>query len=341
MARLNPAPRDVFVGELRQQYTLTLEEDWIKDAPGGNVLYAAAGYMVWEKDHQPGLSARVGENYPQYWLENISQKNINVDGVVVLSRAIDLRSCVIYDDGLDGFVDDPVPYLTQHHLSLPQGLIGYDSQTLMPAGRRASKPTAIREGDIPKSYRTATGAHLCPLDYLSHNLLPAVFRQQGYSTITLDPGSLYMDPSHMGDIPALVTGLTAFLPNQEDLINLYKGRTTDLWEIAEDIGRYGCELVVIKRGISGSLLYDSTTGKKWDIRSYPARVKNTFGAGDAFCGGFLAGYRQTFDPLQAVLFGSVALSLMIEGYSPFYCLEAISGLADARLDYLQGMVREV
>ncbi|MCK4490070.1 MAG: carbohydrate kinase family protein, partial [Anaerolineales bacterium] len=178
-------------------------------------------------------------------------------------------------------------------------------------------------------------------DYLTHNLLPAVLRQQGFSTITLDPSSSYMDPAYFGDIPGLITGLTAFIPSEEDLKNLYKGKTNDLWEMAAELCRYGCEMVIIKRGANGQYLYDATSGKKWDITAYPARVQNPIGAGDAFCGGFLAGYRRNFDPLQAVLYGNVASSLVIEGSGPFFALQALPGLADARLEYLQDMVRSV
>ncbi|MEE8356780.1 MAG: carbohydrate kinase family protein, partial [Anaerolineales bacterium] len=163
----------------------------------------------------------------------------------------------------------------------------------------------------------------------------------GFSTITLDPDSSYMDPAYFGDIPALITGLTAFMPSEEDLKNLYKGKTTDLWEMAADLCRYGCEMVVIKRGVNGQYLYDGASDKRWEITAYPARVKNPIGAGDAFCGGFLVGYRRTFDPLQATLYGSVASSLVIEGSGPFFALKALPGLARARLDYLQGAVREI
>ena len=97
--------------------------------------------------------------------------------------------------------------------------------------------------------------------------------------------------------------------------------------MAAELGRYGCELIVIKRGAAGQYLYENASGRKWAIPSYPARVKNPIGAGDAFCGGFLAGYRRTFDPLQAVLFGSVASSLVVEGSGPFFALEALPGLA--------------
>ena len=341
MSQYNPTPRDVFVGEFRREYSLADDEGWIQDAPGGNALYAAAGYLVWEEDHVPGILTRVGEDFPQTWLEDFSSRGINVDGVVVLPEAIDLRSCTIRQGNTAKQVENPILHASRLGENLPPGLIGYPEKDRIIPNRKTAKVTAIREGDIPQNYLSATGAHLGPLDYLSHNLLPAVLRRLGFSTITLDPGSFYMDPAYAGDIPALVTGLTAFLPSEDDLKNLYKGKTADLWEMAADLGRFGCELVIIKRGIAGQYLYEPASGRKWEISAYPARVKNPIGAGDAFCGGFLAGFRNTFDPLQAVLYGSVAASLVIEGSGPFFALQALPGLAKARLDYIQGAVREV
>jgi hypothetical protein len=289
----------------------------------------------------PGILTRVGEDFPQDWLEDFSAHRINTDGVVFLPKALDLRVCYVHQDYQSREVDDPVPHFSRLGMALPPGLIGYSAPGQKLDTRRATRETAIREEDIPSSYSTATSAHLCPLDYLSHNLLPAVLRHQGFSTITLDPSPTYMDPTFLNDIPGLVTGLTAFLPSENDLLNLYKGRTLDLWEIAADLGRFGCEMVVIKRGSGGQFLYDAVSKRRWDISAYPARVKNPIGAGDAFCGGFLAGYRQTFDPLQSVLYGSVSSSLVIEGSGPFFALDAIPGLATARLEYLQGAIREL
>jgi ribokinase len=109
----------------------------------------------------------------------------------------------------------------------------------------------------------------------------------------------------------------------------------------EEIGSYGCEMVVIKRGEQGQLLYDTAGKARYEVPAYPARLYNPTGAGDAFCGGFLAGYRKTFDPVQAVLHGNVASSLVVEGSGPFYALDALPGLADSRLDFLEQSVREV
>jgi sugar/nucleoside kinase (ribokinase family) len=37
-------------------------------------------------------------------------------------------------------------------------------------------------------------------------------------------------------------------------------------------------------------------------------------AGEALSGGFLAGYRRSFDPLEAVLYGNISASMVIEGH---------------------------
>jgi hypothetical protein len=335
------SPKDVFVGELQREFTLTPADEWILDAPGGSSLYASVGYMVWESEFCPGILTRVGEEYPEIWLEEFIAKGVDVSGVRILPQSMDLRSCTILEGKIAHRDKYPLPYLSQRGVALPAELIGYTGQPLSKSGRQERQENAILEEDIPVSYRTATGAHICPLDYLSHNLLPAVLRSKGFSTITLDPSPFYMTPDFFNDFPSLIPGLTAILPSDEDLRNLYKGKTFDMWEIASDLGHFGCELVVIKRGEGGQSLYESATGRKWDIPPYPARVVNPTGVRDAFCGGFLAGFRRSFDPLEAVLCGSVSASLAIEGHGAFFGLNALPGLAEARLEVLRAEVREV
>ena len=329
------------MGYLRREFTLTSDDEWILDTPGGNLLYASVGYLIWESELGPGILSRVGEDFPEIWLEEISARGIDIRGVVILPRSMDLRSCTILEGNRSLRKVNPISYLSRRGVGLPAELIGYSNYSPPKSSRTERQETAIREADIPEAFGSATGAHICPLDYLSHNLLPAVLRNQGFSTITLDPGSSYMVPEYFGDFPSLIPGLTAIIPAEEDLRNLYKGKSVDLWEIAEDLGHYGCDMVVIKRADYGQYLYESATGRKWDIPAYPARVVNPEGVGDAFCGGLLAGYRRSFDPLEAVLRGNVSASLAIEGHGAFFGLDALPGLADARLEALRAEPREV
>jgi len=150
-----------------------------------------------------------------------------------------------------------------------------------------------------------------------------------------------MEPTARRELPALLNGVTAFLPSQEELENLFWGETYDLWEMAEAVSMFGCEYVVIKCGALGQLLYVADTRRKWEIPAYPARLDDPTGAGDAFCGGFLAGYCRNYDPLEGVLHGNVSASLKLEGSGAFYPLDVLHGLAAARLNALKDMVRKV
>jgi sugar/nucleoside kinase (ribokinase family) len=111
--------------------------------------------------------------------------------------------------------------------------------------------------------------------------------------------------------------------------------------MAETLASYGCEIIVIKRGVRGQLLYDSATRKHYEVPAYDVESVDPTGVGDAFCGGFLAGYRRTFDPVQAAIHGNISASLVMEGQGPFFALDSLPSLAQARLEALSQTVREM
>jgi sugar/nucleoside kinase (ribokinase family) len=170
-------------------------------------------------------------------------------------------------------------------------------------------------------------------------LLPPILRQGHVSTITIDPAATYMNPIFWDDIQVLVKGITAMLTSEEKLRGLFEGRTSDLWEMAETVASWGCDIVVIKRRGRGQYVYEHNGRSRWTIPAYPARIVDPTGVGDAFCGGFLTGYRLAYDPLEAALHGNISSSLVIEGSGVFYALDTLPGLAKARLEGLRGMAR--
>jgi hypothetical protein len=337
----NSSLRFVIAGQLKRDFALIPNGKALVDVPGGNIIYAATGFGVWEPVNLVGLVARVGEDYPREWLDEIYKHGFDIRGIRILPEAIDLRSFYIYTDVDTRVTEDPAAHFTRLQQPFPKALLNYTRPGTSYDSRSRLTPTSLRQSDIPVDYLDATAAHLCPIDYLTHTLLPAVLRQNGFSTVTLDPSIGTMSPTFWDDIPALVTGLTAFLPNEEEMRTLFHGRSTDLWQMMETIADYGCEIVVVKRGERGQLLYDRSTKARWEIPAYPARVVDPTGVGDSFCGGFLAGYRQTYDPLQAALYGSISASLTIEGSGIFYALDALPGLAQARLEALREGTRKV
>lgn len=336
-----PAPRYLIAGKLTRDYIVFPTGDPLVDSPGGSGLYAAVGLAVWEPNPPPAIIARVGEDYPQEWLDEFARFGLDISGVRVLPEAIDLRSFTAFLDNNVQAHEDPVAHFARTGKPFPKALLGYNSAPAGVDSRTRLQPTSLRQGDIPAGLMNANAAHLCPLDYMTHSLLPALLRQAEFTTVTLDPSPGYMNPTYWGDVPALLTGLTAFLPNESSLRSLFQGRSNDLWEMAEALTAYGCEIIVIKGGERGQLLYDAASRQRWEAPLYPARAVNPIGAASAFCGGFLAGYRRAYDPLEAVLHGNISASLVVEGYRPTYALDALPGLPEARLEALRQNVRRI
>jgi hypothetical protein len=331
------------------------------------------------RDYFAGLLARAGEDYPQEWLKSFEARGWDRRGIHILAEALDLRhfqaniphpvpGTGASRSGQDPespnaagtsahpepghglrFVTkgelitrtNPVAHFARLGLPFPKSLLGYQPPEEIGKDRKDSEAASPRPGDIPPDYLTARAVHLCPLDYLTASRLSSTFRQASVTTLTLDPTAACMTGKTFENMRILLQGVTAFLPSEEEVRALFWGRTNDLWEMAETLGAFGCEFIVIKSGAHGQRLYDSVSKKRWEIPAYPARLVDGTGAGDSFCGGFLAGYQKTYDPLRGVLHGSVSASLTIEGSGCFHALEALPGLAERRLESLAGLVRQI
>jgi hypothetical protein len=287
------------------------------------------------------LLARVGEDYPHDWLRSFEKHGWDTRGIHILAEPLDLRyfQATLPDQNFQH--NNPVAHFARLGLPFPKSLLGYQPPADSDDYRKTPHPASPRPNDIPPDYLYARAVHLCPLDYLTVNRLISAFRQASVTTLTLDPSSAFMTGMALEDVRILLHGLTAFLPSEEELRTLFWGRTDDLWQMVETLGGFGCEFIVVKRGARGQMLYDSISKKRWEIPAYPARLTDVTGAGDSFCGGFLAGYHKTYDPLLGVLYGSVSASLTIEGRGAFHALETLPGLAQARLDSLAGLVRQL
>jgi sugar/nucleoside kinase (ribokinase family) len=120
---------------------------------------------------------------------------------------------------------------------------------------------------------------------------------------------------------------------------LYRESTRDLAEIARRLASYGCPLVVVLEESGGQVLCRVEDPSPATIPAYPAARRNPVGVEGAFAGGFLAGWRLTYDPLQAVLYGNVSASLSVEGPGALFALSRMKGLAEARLEWLRAKMR--
>jgi sugar/nucleoside kinase (ribokinase family) len=332
-------PRYVIAGQLRREFILPPFHRPIIDAPGGNALYAGAGARVWDTDI--GLVSRVGEEYPQSWRKEFEVRGFDTSGIQIVPGSIDLRTFRAYSETFEISQSSPVSHFSRRKIDFPKALLGYKPIQESEADTQSPSEQSPAVNDIPDEYFEASAVHLGPLDLISHGQLLAAFKSGSATTLTLTPLSGYMTPKRVKEVGGLLNGLTAFLPSQHDLESLFWGKTNDLWEMAEELGRYSCEVIVIKCGGRGQLVYDVAGKKRWEVPAYPSRIADPTGAGDSFCGGFVAGYRTTYDALEATLYGNISASLNIEGSGAFNSLEVMPGLAQARLNVIKDLVRKV
>jgi sugar/nucleoside kinase (ribokinase family) len=111
--------------------------------------------------------------------------------------------------------------------------------------------------------------------------------------------------------------------------------------MAVALAGFGPEYILIQTDTLGYYLFDRVNGKRWVIPQYTSKVVDPTGARDAFAGGFLAGYRQHYDPVEAAVMGSIGASVVVEGSGVFYGLDAMPELIEARRVALRQVVRQV
>jgi sugar/nucleoside kinase (ribokinase family) len=334
-------PTFVIAGKLTREYLLPPAGNPRLDAPGGSLLYAAGGLAMWESSI--GLIARVNDDYPREWLDDLGGRGFDLRGVRAPrnEQPPDLRSFIAYTETNERSTSSPVSHFARRQLTFPKSLLGYQPSDDVRKNPRARDPASPAAADAPKEFSDAPCVHLCPFDFTSQSQMVNLFRGGSNQTVCLDPAPNYMIPIFWRDLRVALHGVTAFLPSEEEMRSLFWGETNDLWEMARRLSEHGARIIVIKRGSLGQIVYDAAGGRRYEIPAYPSRLADPTGAGDAFCGGFLAGFYRTQDPLMAALYGNVSASLTIEGSGPFYPLDVLPGLAEARLHALTEMAREV
>ena len=94
----------------------------------------------------------------------------------------------------------------------------------------------------------------------------------------------------------------------------------------------------MKCGAEGVIAHVAGAREGVHIPSVQVEVVDVTGAGDAFCGGVLAGFATKNDPIEALLYGAVAASFCVEGLGFAGLAAATVENASARLVMLRQFV---
>lgn len=299
----------VIAGNITLDDTIVPGGNSVENAPGGDALYAAIGAHLWGV--RVGMFSRVGEDYPQAHLDELQRMGIDTAGI---------RRCT---------------GSTVHYRILYENANVRQFIHLTPPARLTElSPEAA---DLPETYQGALAYHVAAMPTLLQAALVASFIQQS-AMVALDPyeedvadcldSFLKMLHQHVAFFPSeLEMGLIAEALGEAKRWHAH--RVAAAW-----LCQQGCSLVSIKLGASGSLTRSTQDGRCYRLPVFPAHIVDPTGAGDAFCGGFLAGLIRYGSPVLAAACGTVSASLIIEGFGAMHALQSGKQEREQRLGYL-------
>ena len=192
---------------------------------------------------------------------------------------------------------------------------------------------------IPESYRQAKGFHLGihpdepDLDFI-HQLrsMAGIGIPAYHPVISLEPWKPADRPLSDAALRQLCIAADIFSPNVAEARSLVGNGTPD--ELVRRLADAGASIVTLRMGPEGSLVYSPSVTQIY-VPAIPTNVIDPTGAGNAYCGGFLAGYVQTGDVLTAARFGAVAASFLVEQVGLPEINERLRTQAGLRLHLLQ------
>lgn len=293
-----------------------------RETLGGNGVYSAAGARLWLDD--VGIVAVVPGNYPAQWIQALRDAGIDTDGVSARDEDVTCSEWFFYSsDGSRadrlyaepgtfeamGFVGDHLD--PRQAVAFETGLRARPVAGLDFAAFRRLHP--VRTADVPAAYRQAIGVHLAPNRPAAQIAMVQDLHQPG-RRITLDPGSHaaeLMEAALSGWLPLL----DAVLPSEKELRVMVPG-SSNLEGLAQ-LRRAGACVAVVKLAAAGAMLDAGAPPGPTTVPIISVQAVDPTGAGDAFCGGFLAGLVATADPVCAAICGTVSASFAVESFGPF------------------------
>ena len=322
-------PAFVVCGCLTIDSVVGARGELIRNACGGNALYAAAGAHIW--DRRVGLVARVGHGYPEACLASLAAA-VDAEGIRRLATDHPIRVAFAYRP--DGSRTRTIP--PDALAAIPEGIRADFVDTTGTDGRYLeATPTSA---DIPAGWLAAAdGFHLPALLEASlHELVAAIRRARPGALITVDaPWFARRDGTLSTDL-AWLRGVDVVLPSEEDLVAFRPG--IPIPTAARELSTLTRRGAVVKVGASGAIVADGQ-GILTHIPAFPADVVDPTGAGDSFCGGFLPGLRETGDLVEATVFGTVAASFVVEAAAAIPIFKVTREQAAERLRVVQAAIR--
>ncbi len=251
---------------------------------GGDALYAVLGASMWPV--RIGVVSIVGEDYPREKLQAATCSPSLTDwaGVRYYSGPSIHDTATYFDDGRRTY--------------------GFEDASLL--DKLSPGPE-----DLPAEWRGCGYVHIAPFSIDRQLAFATLFASRG-AVVSVDVETHFIK----GKTSTLMEILRLdpiFIPSLEHVRILSGASSPDPAESLPWISGCGASLVVVKCGSRGAWVVKRGERTLWHVDVVPGvRTVDVTGAGDAFCGGFMAGLALSGDEVEAAAYGTVSASYVVE-----------------------------
>jgi sugar/nucleoside kinase (ribokinase family) len=313
-------PQLVTVGGLTVDNVIGADGTVALRRAGGNSAYSAVGALCWVE--RVGVVSIAVSSYPRETLDRLASHGILFNGVVRADVSLQTGDWFIYD--ADGYRHERLrsrpealseagfdkPKLTRDEIVRWERLLKERGPLPEISYSEFRDANPLRPEQVPASYLDARGVHLAPSrPVVLHGML-GLFGGRGM-TITLDAGAQLADEP-LDAIEPFLAQADAFLPSEVELRAIVPG--AGLGEALQVLAGRCRGTVAVKLGPQGSLVWNRAKEEAVPVPACPTDAIDPTGAGDSYCGGFLAGLVETGDPVRAACFGTVSASLIVSRF---------------------------
>jgi ribokinase len=318
---MNGATADIIVaGGITLDNVVTADGAVHVEQIGGNGIYGTIGARLWSD--AAVMLAAVPAAFAEDVRRRVAGAGLDTRGVLAVDREVPELEWLFYD--ASGNRLDYV-FATRDDAKAA-GMYGSPSADAVAKWRQrlasrsasaATYPDFIRDTaseltPLLRALPVPRGLHLAPMEP-EWQIEAARWARSAGARVTLDPGSRAARIARTpGLLDEILASVDVFLPSRRELEVL--STTADPRSGLKALASRGTADVGVKLGDEGVLLWDRATAETIHVPAFSVPVRDPTGAGDAFCGGFIAGLVATGDLTEAARCGVVSASFVVETF---------------------------
>ena len=301
-------PQLVIMGNLTTDNVVTAEGECLPQTFGGNCLYSALGARVWSE--RVGVVSRYGLGYSEEPFERLRSLGVDTSGIRALDAPHGRNVAFAYR--ADGSRTRAFPPEVIARIPAAERARFIDTSLLSDADERWRQFAPDGEDVPPDWWSTVVAVHCAMMPVSKHLQIAATVRAKRDVAVWLQIDSPWHDhrAPEVGHATNLFRQIDAVLPSEADVEAYRPGEPVE--ETVRAMLDDGAKMVVLKMGPAGCSIFERGRGLIAEIPVVPVIARDPTGAGDAFCGGFLAGMQISGEVATAARYGAVSASFAVE-----------------------------